>query len=320
MPRKASRLQKRRRFEAEDPVLNRIGDTPVISHPGAAGNRLQLKLETENPTRSMKDRTALGMVKLMEENGDLDGISTLVESSSGNTAGSVALVANRLGYDCVITTPKTTSPVKQGYVKALGAELVVCPDVDADDPKHYQQKARQIADRSDAAFLDQYHNELNPRTHELWTGTEIAAETPDITHLVGPMGTGGTLSGIAKHLKQELGSAAVKVIGVDAVKSNISNAFYGRPLVDYDTEIEGIGKGEELPTMWFEYIDEIRDVDDETAFTEMRQCAKDDGLLVGPSSAAAIHVAEQVTKENPKAEVLSVVCDGAEQYFELWEN
>jgi cystathionine beta-synthase/cysteine synthase A len=301
-------------YSSDDPVLSLIGNTPLVQYPKDLPGELRLKLEKTNPTGSMKDRIAYGMIRKLEERGELTGDETIVEASSGNTAGSVALVANRLGYDCVITTPVTTSSQKIGYVRALGGELITCPDVSSDNEKHYRRRAASVAEERDGVFLDQYHNQLNPEVHHDWTGPEVWQQAEGITHLVCPMGTGGTISGIAKHLKRV--GDDVTIVGVDAEKSNISRVFHDKEPIEYDTSVEGLGKGEGTETMWFQYIDEVRSVTDETAFERAREASLEHGVVIGPSSGAALEVSERIVQEQPQASVLSIACDGAEQYFD----
>ena len=303
-------------FPTDDPILKQIGNTPMVSYPGLEGERLLCKLESENPTRSMKDRIAMGILTEALQDGAYD---TVVEASSGNTAGAVALVANRLGVPCKLTCPEGTSPHKIGYMKAFGAEVHTCPDVDSDHPDHYRAVARRLADQEGAFLVDQYHNESNPAVHYRWTGPELWAQAgAEMTHLVSAMGTGGLLSGSARYVQEQAEQAGrdVTVVGVDAERSNISTAFYGEEPVPYDTCVEGLGKGGDLPTMWFDYIDEMRDVPDERAFQQARMAAQEHGMPIGPSAGAALSVGLNISRAQPDARVVTIICDGGEQYFD----
>jgi cystathionine beta-synthase/cysteine synthase A len=303
-------------FPTDDPILSRIGNTPMIAYPGVADGRLLCKLESENPTRSMKDRIAMGILTEALQKNDYH---TVVEASSGNTAGAVALVANRLGVTCKLTCPEGTSPDKIGYMKALGAEVHTCPDVDSDHPDHYRAVARRLADEEGAFLVDQYHNLDNPGVHYRWTGPEIWTQAgAEMTHLVSAMGTGGLLSGSARHIKEQAEKEGrdVTVVGVDAERSNISTAFYGEEPVPYETTVEGLGKGGDLPTMWFDYIDEVRSVPDDTAYQQARASAQEHGLPIGPSAGAALSVALEIHAAHPDARVVTIICDGGEQYFD----
>ena len=304
-------------FPTDDPVLRLIGDTPMIDYPGADRGRLRCKLESENPTRSMKDRIAMGILTETLAENDYD---TVIEASSGNTAGAVALVANRLGVDCILTCPESTSRSKIGYMKAFGAEVHTCPTVDSDHPEHYRAVAQRLAEENEDAFLvNQYYNQGNPSVHHRWTGREIWAQAgADMTHLVSAMGTGGLISGSARRVKEEADAIGrdVTVVGVDAQCSNISTAFYEEEPVPYDTRVEGLGKGGGLPTMWFDYIDEVRSVSDDETFRQAREAAREHGLLIGPSAGAALSVALDIYEEQPDARVVTIICDGGEQYFD----
>ncbi|WP_049908638.1 PLP-dependent cysteine synthase family protein [Halorubrum distributum] len=303
-------------YSVDDPLLQLIGNTPIVPFSGAEHGNVSCKLESRNPTGSMKDRVALGILLEESQNGEHE---TVVEASSGNTAGSVAFVANRLNLDCHVTLPASTSTHKKGYVRAFDAEIHECPDVSEDHPEYYHNVADRLSEKLDAYFMNQYYNSANPEVHYEWTGPEIWSQVgDDLTHLVCPMGTGGTLSGTARFLKESVEDCGrdITIVGVDATNSNISTAFYGSEPVEYETTVEGLGKGHELPTMWFEYIDEIQSVEDEQAFETARQAAREHGLLIGPSAGAALSVATTIGNTNPDAEVLSVVCDGGEQYFD----
>jgi len=303
-------------YPTDDPVLQLIGDTPLISYPGAERGHVLCKLETENPTRSMKDRIALGILTDALADGRYD---TVVEASSGNTAGAVALVTNRFGVDCTLTCPASTSRHKIGYMKAFGADVHECPNVEAGHPDHYREVAKRLADTEGAFLINQYQNQSNPGVHYQWTGREIWAQAgARMTHLVGAMGTGGILSGCARHVQEQASETGrdVTVVGVDAEQSNISPAFYGTEDGPYNTAVEGLGKDHELPTMWFDYIDEMRDVPDERAFEQARESARTHGVLIGPSAGAALSVALDIATEQPEACVVTIICDGGEQYFD----
>ncbi|MEA5388500.1 pyridoxal-phosphate dependent enzyme [Haloarculaceae archaeon H-GB11] len=214
-------------FTITDPVLSNIGNTPLFPYEERSlSGTVKIKAEYENPTGSMKDRIAVGMLKELEENGEIEPGDLVVEGSSGNTAGAVALAANRLGYECVITTPVGNSEQKLGYVESLGGELITCPDVPTEHKEYYRNKAKRVATERGGVWLDQYSNQTNPTVHSVWTGPELVDQYPELTHVVCPMGTGGTMSGIAKYIKEEHNSD-VTAIGVDAVESNVSTAFYG---------------------------------------------------------------------------------------------
>lgn len=303
-------------YTTTDSVLDRIGETPLVNYGKSADcGEILVKLEADNPTGSMKDRVALGMIRELEAEGQLKDDDVVVEASSGNTAGAVALVANRLNYDSVLTVPEGTSGQKIGYVRAFGSEIVECPNVESGNERHYRSTAEQIASERGGVWLDQYSTQLNPTVHYKWTGPELWRQTAgNLTHVVCPMGTGGTLSGIAKYVKEH--TADVAIVGVDAERSNISSAFYDRDRGTYDTGVEGLGKERELPTMWFDYIDEVQSVADQRAFEEARRAAVEHGILVGGSAGAALAVARQVADNRSNARIAVIGCDAGEQYFD----
>lgn len=298
----------------DDPILGSIGNTRILQYPGIYGDQIQCKLEYENPCGSMKDRIALGMILEMEERDKLSKGDLIVEASSGNTGAAVALVSNRLGYDCLITCPEETSIIKTGYIEALGSDIKRCPPVSSSSKKHYRSQAKHIAERNGGVWLNQYQNQFNPLTHYHWTGPEIANQIDDeITHFVGVMGTGGTVSGIGRYLKEAIGD--IEIVGVDGINSNISNEFYDNDLVEYRTETEGLGKGKKLPTMWFDFIDQIRSVSDEAVRDRTLHEWDENGFLIGMSAASTLIVATEIIEENDDANVLTLICDGGEKYF-----
>lgn len=299
--------------EASDPVLGRIGQTPIIEYESERDARLYCKLEYENPTGSMKDRVALGMISKMLADGTIQSETPVVEASSGNTAGAVALVCARLGLDCHVTFPEGTSGQKAGYMQAYGAETRVCPDVDPDDDDHYSAQAERLAEELEGAFINQYENELNPQVHYEWTGEEVLEQVgSEVTHIVAPMGTGGTLSGIGKRVTEVYPD--VEIVGVDGAQSNIWTSFHGEKPVEYDVAVEGLGKGDKCPTMWFDYIDTVETVTDDAAFERARAEARR-GLLVGPSTAGALEVADRYGVDSTNT-VLTIACDSGSQYFD----
>lgn len=303
-------------FATDDPVLRLIGNTPMVAYPGIDNERVLCKMESMNPTGSMKDRIAMGILTEAVRTQDID---TVVEASSGNTAGAVALVANRLGLRCILTCPEGSSRQKFGYMKAFGAEVHECPRVSSDHPDHYRATAQRLAEENDGFLMNQYYNQSNPGVHAQWTGPEVWAQAGDrMTHLVCAMGTGGLISGTARHVKEQAAEAGrpVTVVGVDAECSNIATAFYDEPERPYDTAVEGLGKGGKLPTMWFEYIDEMRRVTDDEAFDQARRAARENGMLIGPSAGAALKIACDISQSDPAATVVTIICDGGDQYFD----
>jgi len=302
-------------FEAvqDDPILREIGNTPLVPHP--ENEQIVAKMERENPTLSHKDRLGAGMIIGLREKGELNEGQRVVEASSGNTAGAVALAANRLDHPCTIVMRESTSPVKQGFVKSLGAEVITAPDVGHEEHFYYQKVARRYAKEHDAVFLNQYERPLNRLVHYEWTGPELydQIKREGVTHIVGAVSTCGLLTGIAEYIKEV--DSQINIIGVDGEESNIHRTFYEKELGDYDVEIEGLGQWRVTETANLAALDDIRTVSDSIAVSRAKHEAEDNGLLMGLSSGAAMEVAQQISQDEDGSNIISIIHDGAEQYF-----
>lgn len=302
-------------FEAiqSDPVLREIGNTPLIPHP--ENEQIVVKMERQNPTLSHKDRIGPGMILGLRQMGELEPGQRIVEASSGNTAGAVALAANRLGHPATIVMRETASPVKAGFVRALGAEVITTPDVGHQHDYYYQTVAETYAQEHDAVYLNQYERPLNRHVHYEWTGPELyrQIEGEGVTHVVGAMSTGGLLTGVAEFLAEV--APGVEVVGVDGEESNISRAFHDDDAGEYDVGVEGLGQWRVTETANLDAVDDVRSVSDSIAVSRAKHEAQDNGLLMGPSSGAAMEIAQAITQEDDDARVVSFVHDGAEQYF-----
>jgi cystathionine beta-synthase/cysteine synthase A len=297
----------------QDPVLREIGNTPFIPHP--ENEQIVCKQERENPTLSHKDRLGAGMILGLRQMGELDDGQRVVEASSGNTAGAVAMAANRLGHPCTIVMRETTSPVKQGFVKSLGAEVITTPEADHDEHFYYQKVARRYANEHNAVYLNQYERELNRHIHYEWTGPELYSqiEGEGVTHIVGAVSTCGYMTGVAQFIKEV--EPRIQIVGVDGEESNVHRVFHDEELGDYDVDIEGLGQWRVTDVADFAALDDIRTVPDSTAISRAKHEAEDNGLLMGLSSGAAMEIAQHITQENDDARVVSVIHDGPEQYF-----
>jgi cystathionine beta-synthase/cysteine synthase A len=267
------------------------------------------------PTLSHKDRLGAGMIIGLRQMGELEPGQRVVEASSGNTAGAVALAANRLGHPCTIVVQETASPVKTGFVKALDAEIITTPDVGHEHDYYYQTVAKTHAEEHDAVFLNQYERELNRHVHYEWTGPELYKQIKDqgVTHIVGAMSTCGIMTGIGEYITEV--DPSIQMIGVDGEESNISRVFHDQELGDYDVDIEGLGQWRVTDTANIAVMDDIRSVSDSIARSRAKHEAADNGLLIGPSSGAAMEVAQAITQEDDDARVVTFVHDGPEQYF-----
>ncbi|MGH7631024.1 MAG: pyridoxal-phosphate dependent enzyme [Gemmatimonadales bacterium] len=311
--------QHRRPYES---VLETIGWTPLIHLAKiGAGIRTPIygKAEHKNPGGSVKDRIGIAIIEAAEARGELRPGGTIVEATSGNTGVGLAMAAAIKGYRCICTMPDKMSQEKVRMLKAYGAEVVVTPTaVPPDHPDHYRNKAQQIvADTPGALLADQYFNPVNPDVHYRTTGPEIWEQTDGrITHLAISTGTGGTISGVAKYLKER--NPRVRVISGDPEGSvYASYAQTGQVAGGAPYKVEGIG-GDAIPgNVWFQYIDQFRTISDRTAMQVTRRLAREEGILVGSSTGLNVALALDVAREldDPQALVVTLLCDTGERYL-----
>ena len=280
-------------------LLQLIGNTPLLElHKITKGlkGRYFAKLEAFNVGHSAKDRVAKYIVEDAERKGLLKPGSTIVETSSGNTGYSLAMISALRGYRCIIAISDKSSHDKVEMLQALGAEVHLCPsNVAPDDPRSYYEVAKRIHNETpNSIYINQYFNPLNPEAH-YQTGREIWEQTQgEITHMVVCSGTGGTISGIAHYLKEQ--NPRVQVLGVDAYGSAIKKYHETRefdPAEVYPYKIEGMGKNL-IPTATdFDVIDEFIKVTDKDAALTARELARTEGLFMGYTSGAAIQAVKQ---------------------------
>src|SRR5690349_2534766 len=245
-----------------------------------------------NPGGSVKDRIAVRMVEEAEKAGLLRPGGTIVEPTSGNTGVGLALVAQLRGYRCVFVCPDKVSEDKQNVLRAYGAEVVVCPTAVApEDPRSYYNVSDRLAREIPGAWKpDQYKNPANPRSHYETTGPELWAQTDGrITHFVAGVGTGGTISGIGRYLKEQ--NAEVQVVGADPAGSVYSGGT-GRPYL-----VEGVGEDFWPETYDRDIADRIIEVSDADSFAFTRRLAREEAMLVGGSSGMAAYAARQLAQE-----------------------
>lgn len=303
-------------------VLDTIGWTPLI-HLARLGAGIRTpvlgKAEYVNPGGSVKDRIGLAIIEDAERRGDLKPGGTIVEGTSGNTGVGLAVAAAIKGYRCIFTMPDKMSQEKVRLLKAYGAEVVITPTaVPPDHPDNYVMKAKQIVhDTPGAVLANQFYNPVNPEAHYATTGPEIWAQTEGkVTHFVASAGTGGTVSGAGKYLKER--NPAIKVIAGDPVGSLYAGYSRTKTLGEgFPYKVEGIG-GDKIPsTIWFEYIDEYRSIPDGLAMMTARRCAREEGILIGGSAGLNVALALEVAREldDPAACVVTILCDTGERYL-----
>jgi len=307
-------------------ILDLIGNTPLIKlnkiTKDLPGN-FYAKYEGFNPGHSMKDRIALHIIEEAERQGLLKEGSTIIETTSGNTGFSLALVSIIKGYNCVLAVSSKASAGKINMLKAMGAKVYVCPaHVKADDPRSYYEVAKRLhAETANSVYINQYFNQLNVEAHYNATGPEIWKQTNgEITHLIAASGTGGTISGIGKYLKEQ--NPTIKILGVDAFGS-ILKKFHETGEFDqneiYPYRIEGLGKNL-IPTATnFDLIDTFEKVTDESSAHRARELAITEGLFTGYTSGAVIQATMQYSEKgmfDENSKVVLVLPDHGSRYME----
>ncbi|MCX2954450.1 cystathionine beta-synthase [Lentzea sp. NEAU-D7] len=302
-------------MEYVEHVVDLVGNTPLVklnSLTTGIKATVLAKVEYLNPGGSVKDRIALRMVEAAEKSGELRPGGTIVEPTSGNTGVGLALVAQRKGYKCVFVCPDKVSEDKRNVLKAYGAEVVVCPTAVA--PEHpdsyYNVSDRLVREIPGAWKPDQYSNPENPASHYHQTGPEIWRQTAGkITHFVAGVGTGGTISGTGRYLK-EISDGAVKVIGADP-EGSVYSGGTGRPYL-----VEGVGE-DFWPEAYDKTIcDQIVEVSDADSFDITRRLAREEGLLVGGSCGMAAAAALRIARDLPEDAVVVVILpDGGRGYL-----
>lgn len=287
-----------------DNVLQLIGNTPLIHLNSITKNfngNFFAKVEAFNPGHSTKDRIALYIIEDAERKGLLKPGDTIIETTSGNTGFSIAMVSIIKGYECILAVSSKSSQDKIDMLKTMGAKVYVCPaNVSADDPRSYYQVARKLHEETKGSvYINQYFSELNMDAHYLSTGPEIWKQTEGkITHLIACSGTGGTISGTARYLKEQ--NPNIRIIGIDAFGSVLKKYHETREFDDaeiYPYRIEGLGKNL-IPTATdFDIIDKFIKVTDEESAHTARELAKTEGLFVGYTSGAAMQGIKQLNEE-----------------------
>ena len=290
----------KRNLSIHKSILELIGETPMIRLNKITENlegEFLAKFEGCNPGHSTKDRIALYIINQAEKQGLLKPGDTIIETTSGNTGFSLAMVSITKGYQCILAVSSKSSKDKIDMLKALGAKIYVCPaHVSADDPRSYYQVAKRLhTETANSIYINQYFNQLNIDAHYLTTGPEIWKQTKgEITHLIAASGTGGTISGTAKYLKEQ--NPNIKILGVDAFGS-ILKKFHETKEFDaneiYPYRIEGLGKNL-IPTATdFDIIDKFEKVTDEESAHTAREIALTEGIFAGYTSGAVMQATKQ---------------------------
>ncbi len=276
-------------------VLGTIGRTPLVRINRLSADlpcTVLAKAELFNPGASLKDRIAVVMVEEAEKRGDLRPGGTIVEGTSGNTGAGLALVAIAKGYKCIFTTTSKQSKEKIDVLHALGAEVRICPgDVAPDDPRSYYSVARRLAEEiPNACYMNQYDNLDNREAHYRTLGPEIWEQTQGcITHLVSGAGTGGTISGVARYLKEQ--NPDIIIVGIDPYGSAYYKYFHTREFDEneiYPYLTEGAGEDILAANMDFDLVDDYVRVTDRESMQMARRLAREEGLFVGQSSGLAM--------------------------------
>ena len=285
-------------------VLELIGNTPMIRLNKITSDidgEFYTKFEGFNPGHSTKDRIALHIIEQAEKKGILKKGDTIIETTSGNTGFSIAMVSIIKGYECILAVSSKSSNDKIDMLKAMGAKVYVCPaHVSADDPRSYYNVAKKIhSEIADSVYINQYFNELNMEAHYNTTGPEIWEQSEGkLTHLIAASGTGGTISGTARFLKEQ--NPNIKIIGVDAFGS-VLQKFHETGELDpdesYPYRIEGLGKNL-IPTATdFDIIDKFEKVNDEDSAHRAREIALTEGIFAGYTSGAVMQAVMQLAKK-----------------------
>jgi cystathionine beta-synthase len=305
-----------------DSALDLIGWTPMVRlHAVTDGccTPVYAKCEFTGPGASIKDRIGVAMIAAAEADGTLKPGGTVVEATGGNTGLALAMAASLKGYKCICTMPDKMSTEKVKLLRAFGAEVVITPTaVPPEHPDHYLQKARAIAAETPGAVLaNQFYNAANPTAHYETTGPEIWEQSEGrVTHFVGSAGTGGTITGVGRFLKEQ--NPDVQIVGVDPDGSMIAPFFNtGETIEGHPYKVEGIGNDKIPGTLDLDVVDRYLTCGDGDAFRMARRVSREEGLFAGGSAGLLVHGAVEIAKQadDPDAFVVTLICDWGERYL-----
>ena len=290
-------------------VLDMIGNTPMIKLNNIGNSNLYVKLEKYNPAGSIKDRAVYYMVENLEKNGILKKGDVLVEATSGNTGIALSMIGSLKGYKVIIVMPETMSVERRTLMKAYGAELILT-DGSLGMKGSIEKMNKLLSENSNYISLKQFDNEYNPLAHYETTGVEMYNQVKDIDIFVCGVGTGGTISGVGKYLKEQ--NPNIKVVAVEPE---------GSPVISKNKKgshkIQGIGAGF-IPKNYNEnVVDEVMTITDEESYKGVRIMAQKEGILVGISSGANIYAALKLCEMYPDKKIVTVAPDGIDKYMSM---
>ncbi len=305
-----------------DSILDAVGDTPLIRLKSVTAGlkcTVYAKAEFLNPGGSIKDRIAIHILNEAEKRGELKPGGTVIEATSGNTGAGLAMVAAMRGYKTIFVLPDKQSEEKRAALRAWGARVVVTPtNVEAEDPRsYYSVAARLVKETPNSFYSNQYYNPDNPVAHYLSTGPELVNQLDGrIDVLVAGLGTGGTITGIGKYLKEKVTGA--QVVGVDPVGSLYFDYFHTGQLTQaHGYVVEGIGEDFLPGTIDFQYVDDVVRVNDQECFLMARRLVREEGLFGGASSGAAVAGALKYLRQHDREGMVAVIIlpDGGSRYL-----
>lgn len=308
-------------MEVYNSVVETVGKTPLVrlNRIGSHTNsQILVKLEYMNPGGSVKDRVAFQIVEDAEKEGLLRPGGTIVEATSGNTGMGLALAAALKGYKCIFVMPDKMSDEKIKSLRAFGAKVVITPtNVAPEDPRSYYCVSRRLADETPGAFYaNQYHNQSNPKAHYHSTGPEVWSQTDGkVDVFVSAAGTGGTISGTGKYLKEQ--NPDVRIVAADPIGSVYYDYFNtGKLPPAHGYKVEGFGEDFLPTTMHFDHVDEVVRVTDRECFDYARRLVREEGIYTGGSAGGAVAAAVKIAERTDKAlNIVTIMCDSASRYL-----